>query len=276
MTSSRFPLILPPSELAPRLGDDNLVIVDVDAAESFYQAHIPGAVQLDYADITATRKLATGLLPDIAHLSTVLSRLGIQTDSHVIAYDDEGGGRAGRLLWTLAAIGHKHYSLLDGGIRAWRHDKHPISQEIKEVIKSRYQAIYAEGIVADRDYVLAHLNDKNIALLDTRSPQEYHGEEKLAERVGHIPGAINYNWVLAMDHHNSLRLRPTSELRQEMMDLGITEDKEIIVYCQTHHRSAHTYIMLKALGYPRVRAYPGSWSEWGNLADTPIKHKPVE
>lgn len=271
MTARRFPLILAPNELAPRLDEDNLVIVDVDATASFLQRHIPGALHLDYADIIKTRKPAMGLLPDATHVSTVLSRLGIQHDSHVVAYDDEGGGRAGRLLWTLAAMGHKHYSLLDGGIRAWRHDKHPVSQETKKIGKGRFQATFIEDIVADRDYVLAHLDDKNIALLDTRSPQEYHGQEKFAERVGHIPGAANYNWVLAMDHHNSRRLRPESELRQDMIELGITQDKEIIVYCQTHHRSAHTYIMLKALGYPRVRAYPGSWSEWGNLADTPIE-----
>ncbi|NOZ11427.1 MAG: sulfurtransferase [Gammaproteobacteria bacterium] len=271
MTARHFPLILPPSELVPRLGEDDLVIVDVDATESFLQGHIPGALHLDYADIIKVSKPAMGLLPDAAQVSSVLSELGIQSDSHIVAYDDEGGGRAGRLLWTLAAMGHKHYSLLDGGIRAWRHDKYPVNQELKEVTKSQYQTTFAGDAVADRDYVLAHLDDKNIALLDTRSPQEYHGEKKLADRVGHIPGAVNYNWVLAMDHRNSLRLRPETELRQEMIELGVTEDKEIIVYCQTHHRSAHTYIMLKALGYPRLRAYPGSWSEWGNLADTPIE-----
>ena len=86
---------------------------------------------------------------------------------------------------------------------------------------------------------------------------------------GHIPGAINFEWTAGMDPQRGLRIR--SDMAQVLRDLGITPDKEIITHCQTHRRSGFTYVAAKALGYPRVKAYAGSWSEWGNLTDTPIE-----
>ncbi len=82
---------------------------------------------------------------------------------------------------------------------------------------------------------------------------------------------MNLNWVTAMDQRRKMRLKQEGGLRRMLSSLGVTPDKEIIVYCQTHHRSSHTYIMLKALGFPNVKAYPGSWAEWGNSPETPIE-----
>ncbi|MEJ2106096.1 MAG: rhodanese-like domain-containing protein [Acidiferrobacteraceae bacterium] len=107
--------------------------------------------------------------------------------------------------------------------------------------------------------------------MDARTPEEYRGEKKLAQQVGHIPGAVNFNWTDAMDPNRQRRLKDADELRSRFAELGITPDKEIIVYCQTHHRSAHTFILLQWLGYTRVRGYPGSWSDWGNRSDTPVE-----
>ncbi len=91
----------------------------------------------------------------------------------------------------------------------------------------------------------------------------------LTARGGHIPGAINFEWTAGMDRERQLRIR--EDLAAELERLGITRDKEIITHCQTHHRSGFTYLAAKALGYPRVKAYAGSWGEWGNHPDTPIE-----
>jgi thiosulfate/3-mercaptopyruvate sulfurtransferase len=92
-----------------------------------------------------------------------------------------------------------------------------------------------------------------------------------AARGGHIPGAVNLNWTLAMDEQRQLRCKADATLRALLETIGVTPDKEVILYCQTHHRSAHTYLVLKHLGYPRVRGYAGAWSEWGNDPTLPVE-----
>ncbi|MDX1513585.1 MAG: rhodanese-like domain-containing protein, partial [Gammaproteobacteria bacterium] len=90
-------------------------------------------------------------------------------------------------------------------------------------------------------------------------------------RGGHIPGAVNFNWTDAMDPEAQRRLRPRERLLEDLADLGVTPDREVVTYCQTHRRSSHTYVVLKSLGFERVRGYPGSWSDWGNDPSTPVE-----
>ncbi len=271
MTQSPLPLIVEPTELAGNPAAEKLLLVDLCRPETYAQAHIPGAVHLDYRQIVAARPPAMGMLPDEARLSEAFSAIGLTPESHVVAYDDEGGGRAARLLWTLDVIGHRRYSLLNGGLHAWLNDRLPVSAEPAQRPRSQYAAKFHDAAVADKNYIARHLRDPDRVIVDARTPAEYRGETRRAERAGHIPGALNFDWVNAIDQARSLRLKPAEELKRTLLELGVTPEKEAIVYCQTHHRSAHTYIVLKSLGYPRVRGYPGSWSEWGNSPETPIE-----
>lgn len=271
MVPALLPLIVEPAELEKHLGMENLLIVDLCRTEIYAQAHLPGAVHLEYAQIVAAQPPALGLLPDAARLSDTLGSIGMRPESHVVAYDDEGGGRAARLLWTLDVIGHARYSLLNGGLHAWLNERRRISAEPVKPARSDYPVRLGNEVVADKDYVVNRLHDPAVVIVDTRTPAEYRGETRRADRAGHIPGAVNFDWMNAIDQAHSLRLKPLDELMQVLTGLGVTPDKEIITYCQTHHRSAHTYIVLKRLGYPRVRGYPGSWSEWGNSPETPIE-----
>ncbi len=137
--------------------------------------------------------------------------------------------------------------------------------------RSDYEVTHQTDAIADRDYILAHLNDPGVVILDTRTAAEFLGQDRRAARGGHIPGAANMDWTLAMDRARTLRLKTDSELREMLEKLGVTADKEVITHCQTHHRSSHTYIVLKTLGFPRIKGYPGSWSEWGNDFELPIE-----
>ena len=267
----RLPLVVDPAILERHLGAPWLRVVDLSKADIYARFHVPGAVPLDYARLVTTRGPARGALPDAEQLADVLSSIGLTADMHVVAYDDEGGGKAGRLLWTLDVLGHRHMSLLDGGLHAWLNEGHPTSDEPAVVSSSTYPVNAARGGVADAEYIMERLGDARMAILDVRAPREYMGLTRSAMRNGHIPGAVNLEWTFAMDPSRNLRLRPDEELRTVLEERGVTPDKEVIVHCQTHHRSAHTYILLKALGYPRVLGYAGSWSEWGNREDTQVE-----
>ncbi|APZ43323.1 sulfurtransferase [Acidihalobacter ferrooxydans] len=267
----KLPLIVEPDALQELLGDPELIIVDLCKQELYAQMHIPGAVHVDYADIIASRGPISGLLPDEDRFSQVLSSIGFTGDQHLVVYDDEGGGKAARMLWTLAAFGLEGHSLLNGGLHAWANEGHPLEQTPVSVAPSDYQAHYDGSVVADRDYIVARLHDDSVLLLDARTHGEYHGHDVRAARGGRIPGAKHYEWTRAMDQGRNLRLREEQELLSELEALGATPDKEIICYCQTHHRSAHTWAMLRHLGFTNVKGYEGAWSDWGNAPDVPVE-----
>lgn len=271
MSASTLPLLVEPEQLQAQLGSEGVRIIDLSKPELHAQLHVPGAVHLDYARIIAARRPVGGLLPDEGALGEVLGAAGITPDTHVIAYDDEGGGKACRLLWTLDVLGHRGFSLLNGGLHAWANERYPAESGVTPPPPASYPARLGAHGRAEIPYILEHLDDPGVRLLDARSPEEYQGLKRLAARGGHIPGAVNLEWTRAMDPNRNLRLRAEPELRAMLESLGITPEHEVIAYCQTHHRSAHSYIVLKTLGFERVRGYPGSWSEWGNREDTPVE-----
>jgi thiosulfate/3-mercaptopyruvate sulfurtransferase len=271
VTQPLLPLLVEPAELEPKLGAAKLLLVDLNRADVYAQAHLPGAVRLEYADITATNPPAMGLLPDAKRLSEILSGIGLTPETHVVAYDAEGGSRAARFLWTLEVIGHRNYSLLNGGLIAWQHEGRRLTQDPVAPKPSRYPVTLRDGAIADKEWTLKHLRDPAVIVVDARSPGEYDGSIVRAAHGGHIPGAVNFDYVNAIDTAHQLRLRPAEELHQGLAQVGVTPQKEVVVYCQTHHRSAHTWFVLKLLGYPKVRGYPGSWSEWGNSPGSPVE-----
>ncbi|HKJ94393.1 MAG TPA: sulfurtransferase [Gammaproteobacteria bacterium] len=272
MANRLLPLLVAPEALDNALGEPGILIVDLCRPDAYTAGHIPGAINLDYAGLLRQQPPAMGLLPDEERLSEVLSGIGLRSDLHVVAYDDEGNGRAARFLWTLEAVGHFAYSLLDGGLTAWRAENRRLESGANAPEPSGYRAsISNPDVVADRDYVLHHLGDDNTVVLDARSPAEYAGQDVRAARGGHIPGAVNLEWTQAMDRANDLRLQPPETLRTMLKQAGVTPDKEVITHCQTHHRSALTFFVMRYLGYPRIRGYAGSWSEWGNDPELPVE-----
>ncbi len=266
-----LPLLVEPDALEPLLAKPDLLIVDLCQTNNYTEAHVPGAVHLEYANLLLGTKPAPGLLPDAARLSATLSAIGLTPDKHVVAYDVEGGGRACRFIWTLDALGHPASSLLNGGLFTWANEGHPLSQQPVTPAPSNYSASIGDRVVATRDYIVKHLSDAQVALLDARTPEEYNGSSVRAARGGHIPGAVNLNWLDTIDKTRNYRLLPDDVLRTLVTDRGLRDDQEIITYCQTHHRSAHSYVMLRHLGFDKAKGYPGAWAEWGNSPDTPVE-----
>lgn len=270
--TNQLPLIVEPEALQAHLGDPELLIVDVPVnPDSYRQGHVPGAIFLDFRYLLGGTAPVPNEVPSVEALSRLFSAMGLTRDTHVVAYDDEGGGWAARLLWTLDLIGHTRYSYLNGGIHAWRAAGLEESTEVTHPIPSDYRAeILNPQTRITCDEIKERLGDRDFAIWDARSAGEYRGEKGNNKHLGHIPGAVNMDWLDAMDRRRDLRIRDYAELVTELGALGITPEMEVATHCQSHHRSSFTWLVGKALGF-NMRGYSGSWSEWGNRDDTPIE-----
>jgi thiosulfate/3-mercaptopyruvate sulfurtransferase len=267
-----LPLIIEPEQLEAHLDDPQLLIIDVPVnGDSYRQGHVPGAIFLDFRYLMRGEGPVPSDVPSVEALSRLFSALGLTRDTHVVAYDDEGGGWAARLLWTLDLIGHTRYSYLNGGIHAWREAGLSESSKPTAPTPSDYHAeILNPQALITCDEIKEKLDDKQFAVWDARSKEEYDGVRGNNKYLGHIPGAVNMDWLHAMDRQRALRIRDYAELITELGALGLTPDMEIATHCQSHHRSSFTWLVGKALGFT-MRGYAGSWGEWGNRDDTPIE-----
>lgn len=266
---SDLPLVIEPADLASRLDAPELILVDLTSATRYAEGHLPGARFVDPKRTQWGQPPAPGLLPERARLEALFGELGHRPEAVYVVYDDEGGGWAGRFIWLLDVIGHARCHYLNGGLHAWLADGRALDTAVPAPAGGPLPLTLHEAPTASREYLLSRLGAADLAIWDARSPAEYRGEKVLAAKGGHIPGAVNFEWTAGIDPARALRIR--ADMAEVLAGLGITPDKEVITHCQTHHRSGFTYLVAKALGYPRVKGYAGSWSEWGNHPDTPVE-----
>lgn len=267
-----LPLLLDPEQFHTYLVNektDDLLIVDLGSQERFSAKHLPGAVLVTPSQTQAGKPIP-GFIPDPAALQALMQSIGYSKDKHIVVYDDEGGGWAGRFIWMLDEIGHQNYSYLDGGIIAWEALGFELDTGDNDAESSNCMVEASGSYTITAETLMSELDNDALTIWDARSPGEHMGEKKNANRAGRIPGAKNYEWTDAMDKSNHLRLKPLETLRSELLNKGISMDKKIVTHCQTHHRSGLTYLIAKLLEAKDVLAYAGSWGEWGNREDTPI------
>jgi len=265
--------------VAEHLEDPKVRVVEVDVDTAAYETgHIPGAVGWHWK-----RDLETPIVRDIAakeQLEELLSSAGIANDTTVVLYGDNNNWFAAYAFWVLKYYGHEDVRLMNGGRKKWIAEGRPLTTEVPSYPRTQYRAKDPDPeIRAFRDYILQALGRPDVALVDVRSPAEFRGEllapenlpQEGAQRGGHIPGAKNIPWSMAVREEDGTFKDP-EELRRIYQEQGITPDKEVIAYCRIGERSAHTWFVLKyLLGYPKVRNYDGSWTEWGSLVGAPIE-----
>jgi thiosulfate/3-mercaptopyruvate sulfurtransferase len=264
--------------VAEHLGAPGLRLVEVDVDTTAYdQGHIPGAIGWNWK--RDTQQLTQRDIPDRAGVEALLSRSGISNDTTVILYGDHHNWFATFAFWLLKIYGHADVRLMNGGRAKWLAEGRPITTEAPSPAPAGYTARNPDlRLRALRQMVEKSLGQRGWALVDVRSPKEFSGEllapenlpQEGAQRGGHLPGAVNIPWITAVGEDGTFK--PADELRAIYAGQGLTPDKQIIAYCRIGERSSHTWFVLKhLLGYPEVRNYDGSWTEWGSLVGAPIE-----
>jgi thiosulfate/3-mercaptopyruvate sulfurtransferase len=250
--------------------------VDVDT-KAYEQGHIPGAVGLNWQKELQDQVVRAPVSKE--QLEELLSNAGVSNDTTIVVYGDNNNWFAVWAFWILKYSGHKDVRLLDGGRVKWLADNREITTTVPAYARTVYHAQAPQtDIRAFRDQILTSLGRSGFALVDVRSPGEYSGEllapanlpQEGAQRGGHIPGAANIPWASAVREDGTFK--SADELHALYEGKGITADKEVIAYCRIGERSSHTWFALRyLLGYPTVRNYDGSWTEWGSLIGAPIE-----
>ena len=265
-------------EVAARLSDPRVRLVEVDVDTTAYDSgHIAGAVGWNWK--TDLQRRPTRDIPTKEEWEALLGRSGIAHDTRVVLYGDNHNWFAAFAYWLFKLYGHADVCLMNGGRKKWIDEGRELTGDSPRYPSVTYQARPMDtSLRALRDEVRGALVGSGMALVDVRSPGEYSGQllapenlpQEGAQRGGHIPGARNIPWATAVGEDGTFK--PAMELRRIYGDQGITPDKPVIAYCRIGERSAHTWVVLhELLGYPSVRNYDGSWTEWGSLIGAPIE-----
>ena len=276
--------------LAGHLGEAGLVVVESDEDVLLYETgHVPGAVKVDWH--TELNDQVTRDYLDGAAFAALMDAKGITRDSTVVVYGDKNNWWAAYALWVFSLFGHPDVRLLDGGRGLWAAQGRDLVTDPAVVAAPAPGAGYPvvervdAPLRAFRDQVLAFLPrlaaggpGRGAGLVDVRSPQEYTGErthmpeypQEGALRGGHIPGAVSVPWARAAAEDGTFKARADLEAIYAG-EQGLSPHDEVIAYCRIGERSSHTWFVLHhLLGYPNVRNYDGSWTEWGNAVGVPI------
>jgi thiosulfate/3-mercaptopyruvate sulfurtransferase len=259
------------------LGDATIRVVEVDVDTAAYdQGHVPGSIGWNW-----TTELCDTLVRDIIppkKFEELMSKSGIGNDTTVVLYGDNNNWFAAYAYWVARMYGHTDVALMNGGRTKWEAEGRSLTTDATSVKTTRYQAkdldptfrAYQRDV---QEYVGA---SGGKALVDVRSPAEFNGDivappglPETAQRAGHIPGASNIPWGQAVNDDGTFK--SADELTALYAAKGVTSDKDVVAYCRIGERSSHSWFVLsQLLGFPKVRNYDGSWTEWGSVIGAPI------
>lgn len=263
--------------VAKHASDPDVAIVEVNVDTTAYeQGHVPGSIGWNWQT-----QLCDTVRRDIVgkeDLEELLGSSGIDNETTVVVYGDHNNWFAAWAFWQLKVYGHDDVRIMNGGRKKWREEGRPMTTEVPNVKPKSYTAsdpdLSLRAFLPDVQKTVA---GGNAALVDVRSADEFSGKilappglPETCQRGGHIPGAKNIGWGMAVNEDGTFKSRDA--LADIYGGKGVTADKDVIAYCRIGERSSHSWFVLKyLLGYPNVRNYDGSWTEWGNLVGAPIE-----
>ena len=251
--------------LAQNLGREDLVIIDV-RGRGAYTSHIPGAVHSTWHEYSDPSAVAKGVLdPDLGRIEQRLRSLGINQFSDVVIYCNpfDNWGDEGRMFWMLTYLGHSSVRILDGGWVKWTAEQRPIEHEAIRPKLGDFTVTANPELIVNKDGLKKLLKGPHpdTIILDARSVEEYAGKEiDGLPRAGHIPSAINIPWNRFLQPDATVKA--PEQVREIFEDHGLRDNQEIMTYCLGGVRAAWVFCLLRYVGFPRVKVYPGSWWEW--------------
>ena len=281
MTAYTHPeMLVDTAWVAAHSSDPNVRLVEVDVDTAAYEeGHIPGAIAWNW-----TTELCDTVQRDIIPkdaFEQLMMGSGVGNDTQVILYGDNNNWFAAWALWQMKIYGHQDVRLMNGGRKKWVAEGRELTKQVPEITQTTYKAQTPDlSLRAFRPEVQQAMANKAAALVDVRSPKEYTGEilappglPETCQRGGHIPGAKSIPWGEACNEDGTFK--SANELQALYQGRGITADRPVVAYCRIGERSSHTWFVLKyLLGYPNVKNYDGSWTEWGNLVRAPVERGP--
>jgi thiosulfate/3-mercaptopyruvate sulfurtransferase len=252
-------LLVDPDWLGDHVVDARLRIVDLRDSDAYTDGHIAGAVQLDLEDLGRNLNGCDNVLLPPHEFERVMARLGISHRDTVVAYDDHWGLPSARLIWALRYYGVRSVSVLNGGWDRWQEEGRPTSggpwsDGATARSADGFVARPDPDVAADYEWIVGAVARGGITLLDTRSQAEFD--------QGHLPGAVSWDWFNAVPARSWECSREAGELRSELAALGVHPSDEVVAYCRSGMRAAHTYVVLRNASFGRVRLYDGSWQDW--------------
>ncbi|MCL6577920.1 MAG: hypothetical protein K6T73_00850 [Candidatus Bathyarchaeota archaeon] len=250
------------AQLEANLDNPYVRIVDVRPYDQYISGHIPNAVYLAREEIYMENNVGVHI-PSENQIVITMSNLGIEENTCAVLYDDSYGLWATWAFFVLQYYGHTNVYILDGGWTKWLHENREYSNDVPKVAQANFPAMLNSTKVVSKDWILNHLNDPSVMFLDARSHSEYVN--------GHIPRAVNIEWINSIDLENGGVWKSTDELADMFAQVGITKEKQIVTYCQKGLRASHIYFTLNLLGYSQIALYDGSWEEWSSDPNVPIE-----
>jgi thiosulfate/3-mercaptopyruvate sulfurtransferase len=244
---------------------DNTIVVDARHFSEYKNGHVPGALNIDLFQLHWFDTTKRGIKDFNRQTRLLLSNMGIRKESKVIFYDNVSGMSAARGVWLLHYFSHENVCMLDGGFEKWKREGYPIEIRSNQLRNVHFIGKPNLKIISDANEVRRSINNRNVVIVDARSIEEYEGSVARAARRGHIPSAINIDWTKNIQNSIFKSKKKLSKIYSK-----IPKNAQVITYCQGGYRAANAFVVLKLLGYKKVKMYLGSWGEWGNRLDLPI------
>ena len=258
-------MLISTDDLHSILDNTEVIIIDTRSFKEYSDGHIPGAVNLDLFAFHWIDTTSEGIQNFNKQAESLLSFAGITNQKKIIFYDNVSGMLAARGVWMCMYFSHPDSVMLDGGFTKWKKENLPIQTKLNNFKPTKFQGEINSEIISGFEYIKNNLDV--LKIIDARSPGEFDGSVVRAAQVGHIPNSQNIDWNQNITSDGTFK----DDKELSLIYDAVPKDHEIVTYCQGAYRAANSFLVLKKLGFSKVKVYLGSWGEWGNHLELPVE-----